>query len=198
MKIMAASFALGGLGLTGCRRPEEYVLPFGKSSEGTVPGLPVYFATAMPMRNWAVPLLAETHQGRPTKLEGNPAYAPHGGSSSLFAQASVLELYDPDRATAHTHEGKIVGRGEVEALLGEAARAHFPQRAGRPGVPCRCILVPDPGAPRADAPDEVPGRHMGRVRAGDRRASCRGRPRTLWGQREARLPLCEGEADPKP
>src|ERR1035438_5861855 len=67
MKIMAASFALGGLGLAGCRRPEENLLPFGKSVEGAVPGLPVYYATAMPLRLWAVPLLAETHQGRPTK-----------------------------------------------------------------------------------------------------------------------------------
>jgi len=99
MKIMAASFALGGIGLAGCRRPEEHILPFGKSVEGAVPGLPVYFATAMPLRSWAIPLLAETHQGRPTKLEGNPGYAPHGGASSLLAQASVLDLYDPDRAT---------------------------------------------------------------------------------------------------
>ena len=108
VKIMAASFALGGIGLAGCRRPEENVLPFGKSVEGAVPGLPVYYATSMPLRNWAVPLLAETHQGRPTKLEGNPAYAPHGGASSLLAQASVLDLYDPDRATAHTRDGKAI------------------------------------------------------------------------------------------
>ena len=67
MKIMAASFAFGGLGLSGCRRPEENILPFAKSVEGAVPGLPVYYATAMPMRRWAIPLLAETHQGRPTK-----------------------------------------------------------------------------------------------------------------------------------
>jgi len=124
MKIMAASFALGGIGLAGCRRPEEHILPFGKSVEGAVPGLPVYFATAMPLRSWAIPLLAETHQGRPTKLEGNPGYAPHGGASSLLAQASVLDLYDPDRATAHTQEGKAIDLDAVKALLTGVGKAH--------------------------------------------------------------------------
>ena len=124
MKIMAASFALGGVGLAGCRRPEEHILPFGKSVEGAVPGLPVYYATAMPMRSWAIPLLAETHQGRPTKLEGNPAYAPHGGASTLLAQASILDLYDPDRATAHTQGGKAIDAEAVKALLAEIGNAH--------------------------------------------------------------------------
>ena len=123
MKIMAASFALGGLGLAGCRRPEENILPFGKSVEGAVPGLPVYYATAMPLRRWAVPLLAETHQGRPTKLEGNPSYAPHGGASSLLAQASILDLYDPDRATAHTRGESAIGAAEVKAMLAGMGRS---------------------------------------------------------------------------
>jgi molybdopterin-containing oxidoreductase family iron-sulfur binding subunit len=117
MKIMAASFALGGVGLAGCRRPEANVLPYGKSVEGVVPGLPLYFATAMPLRKAAIPLLAETHQGRPTKLEGNPGFAPHGGASSLLAQASVLDLYDPDRATAHTKGGVQLGGAAVNDLL---------------------------------------------------------------------------------
>ena len=117
MKIMAASFALGGLSMAGCRRPEKYVLPYGKSVEGVIPGLPLYFATAMPLRKSAIPLLAETHQGRPTKLEGNPTYAPHGGASSLLAQASVLDLYDPERATAHTSNGSILDAAAVNALL---------------------------------------------------------------------------------
>ena len=117
MKIMAASFALGGIGLAGCRRPEEHILPFGKSVEGAVPGLPVYFATAMPIRSWAVPLLAETHQGRPTKVEGNPVYLPHGSGTSLIAQASVLDLYDPDRSTEHTKDGKKIDDAEVRKQL---------------------------------------------------------------------------------
>jgi len=124
LKLMAASFALGGLGLAGCRRPEKYILPYGKSVEGVIPGLPLYFATAMPLRGSALPLLAETHQGRPTKIEGNPSYAPLGGASSLLAQASVLDLYDPDRATAHTKDGAVLDRAGVADLLAAIAKKY--------------------------------------------------------------------------
>ena len=124
MKIMAASFALGGVGLAGCRRPEYNILPFGKSVEGAIPGLPLYYATAMPLRNSAIPLLAETHQGRPTKVEGNPAYVPHGGASSLLAQASVLELYDPDRATRHSKGANTLEAAAVKDLLAGVGKAH--------------------------------------------------------------------------
>jgi molybdopterin-containing oxidoreductase family iron-sulfur binding subunit len=117
MRLMAASFALGGLGLAGCRRPETHILPYGKSVEYTVPGLPLYFATAMPLRKAAIPLLAETHQGRPTKLEGNPSYEQHGGASSLLAQASVLDLYDPDRATGHTKGANSLTNAQVNDIL---------------------------------------------------------------------------------
>ena len=121
MKLMAASFALGGVGLAGCRRPEKFILPYGKSVEGIIPGLPSYYATAMPVRKSAIPLLAETHQGRPTKLEGNPSYEPNGGAASLTAQASVLDLYDPDRAKGHTKAGAVLKAEEVNALLAKVA-----------------------------------------------------------------------------
>ncbi len=122
-KLMAASFALGGMGFaTGCRRPESYILPYGKSVEGVVPGLPLYFATAMPLRSGAIPLLAETHQGRPTKLEGNPTYAPYGGATNMIAQAAVLDLYDPDRATTHTLKGAAQTLGAVQDLLASVSR----------------------------------------------------------------------------
>jgi molybdopterin-containing oxidoreductase family iron-sulfur binding subunit len=124
-KLMAASFALGGMGLAaGCRRPEENILPYGKSVEGVIPGLPQYYATAMPIRGGAIPLLAETHQGRPTKLEGNPSYAPYGGATTLQAQASLLELYDPDRATAHTSGGKTLDNAAVNDLLAKISADH--------------------------------------------------------------------------
>ncbi|WP_221030855.1 TAT-variant-translocated molybdopterin oxidoreductase [Actomonas aquatica] len=125
-KLMAASFALGGMGLaTGCRRPEANILPYGKSVENVIPGVPQYFATAFPLRGAALPLLAETHQGRPTKLEGNPSYAPYGGASSLVSQGSVLDLYDPDRATTHTTGGRastaVAMRDKLAAIHTAAA-----------------------------------------------------------------------------
>ncbi|MBE7537238.1 MAG: TAT-variant-translocated molybdopterin oxidoreductase [Opitutaceae bacterium] len=124
-KIMAASFALGGVGLaSGCRRPEEKILPYGKSVEGVIPGLPLYFATAMPAKGGAIPLLAETHQGRPTKLEGNPSYAPYGGATTILAQASILDLYDPDRSTTHTVKGSAVDAAAINEVLTGISRSY--------------------------------------------------------------------------
>ena len=140
-KIMAASFALGGLGLAGCRRPEQYVLPWGKSVEGVIQGLPLYFATAMPLRNSALPLLAETHQGRPTKLEGNPSYAPHGGATTLIAQASILDLYDPDRATKHTIKGQESTPAQVAAMLAAISGDGLAVLAEASSSPTRARLV---------------------------------------------------------
>ncbi len=130
MRLMAASFALGGLGLAGCRRPEKHILPYGKSVEYTVPGLPLYFATAMPLRKTAIPLLAETHQGRPTKLEGNPTYTPHGGATSLLAQASVLDLYDPERATYHHKGTQKLAVADVNDLLAKIHSTYAGKGAG--------------------------------------------------------------------
>ncbi|HVS51456.1 MAG TPA: TAT-variant-translocated molybdopterin oxidoreductase [Opitutaceae bacterium] len=148
MKLMAASFALGGIGLAGCRRPERNILPFGKSVEGVIPGLPQYYATAMPLRNSAVPLLAETHQGRPTKLEGNPTYAPNGGGASLQAQASILDLYDPDRAKAHQKGGDVLDAAAVNDLLAKIAGNYAGAQgaglaflAGQSSSPTRARLV---------------------------------------------------------
>jgi molybdopterin-containing oxidoreductase family iron-sulfur binding subunit len=127
-RLMAASFALGGLGMAGCRRPEVNILPYGKSVEGLTPGLAQYYATAMPARGGAIPLLAECHQGRPTKLEGNPSYAPYGGASSLQAQAAVLGLYDPDRAMGSTQAGNDVTAAQVNDLLTKIRDTYTPSQ----------------------------------------------------------------------
>ena len=94
---MAASFGLAGLGMTGCRRPEHTILPYGKSPEELIPGVPNFYATAQPTSAGFAPVIAESHQGRPTKIEGNPSFIPSGGSTDIYSQASVLDLYDPDR-----------------------------------------------------------------------------------------------------
>ena len=104
LQLMAASIGLAGL--AGCRRPEMHALPYSKSPEEVVPGLPNFYATAMPRRGWALPVLVESHEGRPTKIEGNPRQPDSGGSSDTLAQASVLELYDPDRS------GPVLQKGQ--------------------------------------------------------------------------------------
>jgi molybdopterin-containing oxidoreductase family iron-sulfur binding subunit len=108
MKIMGASTALAGVGLSGCRRPEMHLVPFTKSAEWSIPGKFLFYTTSMPSARGYVPLIVSTYEGRPTKIEGNP-YHPindgHGGTD-IYAQASVLNMYDPDRARTFWEKGK--------------------------------------------------------------------------------------------
>src|ERR1700719_873854 len=106
LKLMAASLAFAGL--SGCgRTPEQYVVPYVKQPEGMVLGKPQFYATVMPFGADAIGLLVESHEGRPTKIEGNPDHPSSLGATNVFAQASVLNLYDPDRAQTATKFGEI-------------------------------------------------------------------------------------------
>jgi MoCo/4Fe-4S cofactor protein with predicted Tat translocation signal len=97
MKLMGASLALAGL--TACtRQPKEYAVPYVRTPEGLVPGKTQFYATAMPLGGVATGLLVESHEGRPTKIEGNLDHPASLGATDVFAQASVLQLYDPDRS----------------------------------------------------------------------------------------------------
>src|SRR6185503_10788074 len=122
MKIMSASFLLAGLGSTGCRRPEEKILPFGKAPENYIHGLPQFFATAMPTRGSAVPLVVKSNDGRPTKIEGNALHPDSNGAADRYAQASVLDVYDPDRATRFIRNGNIAKREEALDFLGALSK----------------------------------------------------------------------------
>ncbi len=119
LKIMSASFALAGLGLAGagCRRPEEKLEPFGQQQADYVYGEPQYFATAMPTRTGAIPLVVKSYEGRPIKIEGNALYPGGNGGTDRYAQVSILNLYDPDRARRFTHDGKAVSREEALGFL---------------------------------------------------------------------------------
>ncbi|MCP5519017.1 MAG: TAT-variant-translocated molybdopterin oxidoreductase [Verrucomicrobiales bacterium] len=129
VKLMSASLALAGVGLTGCRRPEENILPFTKVPEGYVHGVPQHYATAMPVRGSAVPLVVKAHEGRPVKVEGNAEHplnrrlsgehGPAHGGTDLRTQASLLDLYDPDRARRCTFKGETVS---AERALDAIAR----------------------------------------------------------------------------
>ena len=91
LKLMAASLALAGLG--GCERlPEQHVVPYVKQPDGLVLGKPQFYATAMPFLADAIGLLVESHEGRPTKIEGNPDHPGSLGATNVYAQASILNL----------------------------------------------------------------------------------------------------------
>jgi MoCo/4Fe-4S cofactor protein with predicted Tat translocation signal len=106
LKLMAASLAFAGL--SGCGKPpQEHIIPYVKQPDGLVLGKPQFYATAMPFGADAIGLLVESHEGRPTKIEGNPDHPSSFGASNAFAQASVLDLYDPDRAQVVTSYGEL-------------------------------------------------------------------------------------------
>src|SRR5881409_1099571 len=107
LKLMGASLAVAGVGVS-CRRPEERILPYSKMPEGVIPGVASYFATAVPSDDGAVGVLVESHEGRPTKIEGNPDHPASKGKTGFREQAAILQLYDPDRSRFITKKTKNV------------------------------------------------------------------------------------------
>lgn len=103
LTIMGASLALGGL--TACRRPEAKIVPYARAPEDLIPGRPLFFATALALHGTAIGLLVESHEGRPTKIEGNPKHPDSRGATTQFAQATILDLYDPDRSQTPRERG---------------------------------------------------------------------------------------------
>ena len=124
MKVMAASFCLAGLGMAGCRRPEQNILPYSKQPENVIPGVPVYYTSSMPSARDNVPVIVETHTGRPTKIEGNPSFEPYGGATTVYTQASILDLYDPDRATKSKASGATLSSAAVRDRLDALRQTH--------------------------------------------------------------------------
>ena len=124
LKIMSASFAFAGLAMggAGCRRPEEKLEPFGQQQADYTFGDAQYFATAMPTRTGAIPLVVKSYEGRPVKIEGNSLYPGSNGSTDRYAQASILDLYDPDRARHFKHDGKQVSREAALGFLDELSK----------------------------------------------------------------------------
>jgi molybdopterin-containing oxidoreductase family iron-sulfur binding subunit len=106
LKLMGASLALAGV--SACtRQPDEELVPYVRQPEELVPGKPLFYATAMTMNGAGMGLLVESHEGRPTKIEGNPDHPSSRGATDLFAQASILGLYDPDRSQTLNNLGQI-------------------------------------------------------------------------------------------
>jgi molybdopterin-containing oxidoreductase family iron-sulfur binding subunit len=134
LKLMSASLALAGA--TACTRiPDEKIVPYVRAPEDAVPGRPHFYATAMTFAGAATPVLVESHQGRPTKIEPNPEHPATRGGTDVAAQASVLTLYDPDRAQALRFLGEIRPWSQ---LLG-SLQAELNAQKGRQGAGLRLL-----------------------------------------------------------
>jgi MoCo/4Fe-4S cofactor protein with predicted Tat translocation signal len=130
LKLMGASLALAGM--AGCGMPDEKnIVPYVKQPDGMVLGRPRFYATAMPFGADAIGVLVESHEGRPTKLEGNPDHPSSMGSTSAMVQASILNLYDPDRSQTTQYAGEIQTWARfLEAAQGFSAAAKAQNGAG--------------------------------------------------------------------
>ena len=121
--LLGASLSLAGL--TGCiRRPVEEIVPYVTAPEDVVPGIPRYFATTMPFGRSAYGVIVEAHEGRPTKIEGNPSHPSTLGASNSRIQASVLGLYDPDRSHTIRLKGEAKSWSDFVTAWGELSKAH--------------------------------------------------------------------------
>jgi molybdopterin-containing oxidoreductase family iron-sulfur binding subunit len=106
LKVMGASLALAGVG--GCVKPTtEAIVPYVRQPEELTPGKPLFFASAATFRGYARGILVESHEGRPTKIEGNPDHPSSLGAADAITQGHVLSLYDPDRSQVVTYAGEV-------------------------------------------------------------------------------------------
>jgi molybdopterin-containing oxidoreductase family iron-sulfur binding subunit len=129
LKLMSASMALAGV--TACTvQPTEMIVPYVRQPEEEIPGKPLFFATAMSLGGVATGLLVESHEGRPTKVEGNPDHPASQGATDLFAQGSVLTLYDPDRSQTITQLGEIRPWSAVIAAMRGGLSAQSATKGG--------------------------------------------------------------------
>lgn len=135
LRLLGASIALAGFGSVGCRRwPVEEIRPYTSRPTGTTPGVPEFYATMFEQDGVATGILAKSFDGRPIKIEGNPDHPNSLGAASAFAQASVLDLYDPDRSrhvrqrTAASDETPTAAELGVSNLGSQASRQGRVQR----------------------------------------------------------------------
>ncbi len=119
LQLMGASTALAGLSFAGCRRPEKHLVPFTRGVEWSIPGKQLFYASSRPTRNGYIPLIVGTYDGRPTKVDGNPRHPATKGASDAQTQASLLDLYDPDRIRHFVRNKKVVSSADFEKAIDE-------------------------------------------------------------------------------
>jgi molybdopterin-containing oxidoreductase family iron-sulfur binding subunit len=128
LKLTTAAAALAGSlsALGGCTKPQppEKIVPYVGAPEGLIPGVPLFFASALPLDGWGYGVIVEQHEGRPTKIEGNPDHPSTLGGTNIFMQASILQLYDPDRSRAVLKMGSPDSWSNLVGELRSFLQAH--------------------------------------------------------------------------
>lgn len=119
LRVMGASIALAGF--AACRRPAQKIVPFSRQPEDLVEGVPNYYASTFPFQGALNGIVVENNSGRPTKIEGNEMHPASQGNTSIFGQAEILNMYDPDRSRYVRKDGE---RSSVSAFA-EFCSNHF-------------------------------------------------------------------------
>ena len=117
---MGASIALASL--SGCRKPVQKVVPYVKAPETVVPGVSNYYATTMPFGMNSYGIIVKSNEGRPTFIEGNPGHSSSLGATNGFVQASILDLYDPDRSTYTRENNKKTSISKLGVQLADLSK----------------------------------------------------------------------------
>lgn len=149
VKLMGAATALAGFGMSGCRRPERFLVPYKEHVEWIVPGKPLLFASVKPRvgGRGCDPLVVTTYEGRPVKVDGNSMHPMMSGGSDAFTQASVLDMYDPDRSRSFLRSGEEVTAEDFESGFLKGFRDGKGEKAalviGEGNSPTRSRLIAD-------------------------------------------------------
>src|SRR5215469_6537482 len=131
LKLMGSSLALAGM--SACtKQPYEPIVPYVKQPEELVLGRPLFYATAFTLGGYATPLLVTNREFRPIKIEGNDRHQASLGGTDVYGQASILDLYDPDRSQNLTYLGNISNWSEFATAMKEPLREQ--QAKGGTGI----------------------------------------------------------------
>ena len=154
LQLLGASMSLAGL--AACRRPVEHIVPLADPPEDLLPGIARHYATTMPWQSTAYGLVVESHEGRPTKIEGNERHPSSGGASDIWQQASILSLYDPDRSQAVLEGGEVRSWDDFVSAWGGLEAEHLADGGSSLAVLSRSFSSPTQARLRAALLDRFP------------------------------------------
>ncbi len=141
LKLLGATMAAAGV--TSCtRQPIEQIVPYVREPQELVPGEPLYFATAMPLGGYGTGILVKSREGRPIKADGNPDHPASGRGSSVWIQACLLDLYNPERAKAVEQFGAPSSYAQFESWLHERLREQNERKGAGLRILTGCVTSP--------------------------------------------------------